>query len=230
MKILLTAKKAFLVTIVFSMTVLLLPNYSKAEENPLPITNQPNTDTPLTENEELTLSQEYENIDDWINTIDPYVIVTEDGTFKLDPNTPTSITESYDWNALQEHINQLNSEIVTNNLQITEDKEIIDPSDNNFMTLVASTGVTKTKKHWWGYTRWLNNSDTKNAIKNLRNAGNISSTSYLFRYIGLPLAGFTSTVAGGYYKLIANRMEAHNKGKGVKLSVTWAAIFTVSSQ
>lgn len=197
MKILPTAKKAFLVTIVFSMMVLLLPNYSKAAENPSLNNNQPNTDIPLTENEELILTQEYENIDDWINILDPYVNLTKDGTFKLDPNTPASIKESYDWDALQEHINQLNSEIITNNLNVTKNKEIVDPSKNNSILLASSSiGVTKTQKYWWGYTRWLNNTDTKNAIKNLRMAGNITSTSKLFKYIGLPIAGFSATVMG----------------------------------
>lgn len=46
----------------------------------------------------------------------------------------------------------------------------------------------------------------------------------------MPTVGFVTSFAGGYCKLVANRLKGNNKGNGTILSVTWAMAFNVEPQ
>ncbi|KRF59435.1 hypothetical protein ASG97_20915 [Bacillus sp. Soil745] len=48
--------------------------------------------------------------------------------------------------------------------------------------------------------------------------------------LDLPTVGFVTFFAGGYHKIIANRLQANNKGNGTILSVTWVLAFNVKPQ
>lgn len=177
---------------------------------------------PLTAEEEQQLSQQYENLDSVISAVEPFVKVTSTGRFILDPFAPTWYKERYAWDALQEHFNELNQQADAGTITITANKEIIEN--------IQMYGVTKTKKHWWGYTRYLNNTDTKNAIAKLNSFGSVVSLAVFFKALNLPTVGFVTSFAGGYHKIIANRLQANNKGNGTILSVTWVMAFNVKPQ
>ncbi|MEE8670794.1 MAG: hypothetical protein SOI41_09240 [Heyndrickxia coagulans] len=48
--------------------------------------------------------------------------------------------------------------------------------------------------------------------------------------LGFVPGAFVGAVAGTYWQLLASRMDAHDKGKGVIVSVTWALFFSVKTR
>ncbi|MEM5687767.1 hypothetical protein AAHB49_22865 [Bacillus cereus] len=176
--------------------------------------------TPLTPEQEQLLVEKYE-MDSMITEVEPFVTYSENEGIKLSSNIPSALYEKYKLSSLEEHFSQLNREVSMGMIAID--------SDLNITSLKMNTaGISKVQKYWWGFTRWMDNIDTKNAVIKLKGVGNISSTSVFLRALGLPIVGFVTSVVGGYYKLVANRLEANNRGRGTVLSVTWAMAFNVS--
>ena len=45
----------------------------------------------------------------------------------------------------------------------------------------------------------------------------------------MPIIGAGVAVTAAYYGLLATRVDANNKGKGVYVGITWAIVFKVNS-
>ncbi|MEK5102758.1 hypothetical protein [Cytobacillus sp. FSL M8-0252] len=193
--------------VVFMLIGGLFPHLSNAEE--------------FDNEEEL---KQYEiDIEKMISEVEPYVTVTNQGRFLLNPFTPKALRDKYDLDNLEVRLNELNQEAEQGIITILSDKTIIQN--------VEVQGVTKTVKHWWGYTRYLNNKDTINAIDQLREFDkDVKSSSTILKILKIPVLGFVASVVSNYGKLVASRLEKNNKGNGTILSITWAMVFNVKAQ
>lgn len=186
------------------------------------------------------MCQEEEIIqEDFIEEADEFVDVSEDGFITL--NIPSDVVEQLSeeqYEMYLEGINEINRLIDQGELEVTENGTIYETSDDDLV--VQGGNVDKMVYHWWGYTRYANNRNTKNLINRFNTASNgdwivcggTASASYLFP-VSAPVTGLMSGLSGmtaGYWGLLASRMSAKNKGKGVIVNMTWAFVFTVNSQ
>lgn len=137
-----------------------------------------------------------------------------------------------------EAIDSINELIEQGELKATENGTLYETSDDELV--VQGGNVDKMVYHWWGYTRYANNKNTKKLINRFNTASNgawvvcggTASASYLFP-VSAPYTGLVSGLTGmaaGYWGLLATRMSAKNKGKGVIVNMTWVLVFTVKSQ
>lgn len=78
----------------------------------------------------------------------------------------------------------------------------------------------------WGYDRKFNNSQAKDlsdyAASVAGGAGIVTGISAWF-----PPVAAIAGVQTGYWSLVAARVNANNKGKGVYVGVTWVAVFNI---
>lgn len=111
--------------------------------------------------------------------------------------------------------------IINSDLSITEKK-------SNVTVLAKSTKkYEKTKRYWWGDKNWYTHAQTKAHIKDL-NSATIAATA--LGILGFAPGAFVGTVAATYWQLLASRMDAHDKGKGVTVLVTWTLVFKVGTR
>jgi hypothetical protein len=155
-----------------------------------------------------------------LKTIEKYVVVQEDGTLALN-DVPHGLYKKYNLEALEAHFNTINKEIKNGHLVVDEELNI---NPTGFSTM-ATYG--KWTYHWWGYDRLFTNSQAKEYVKRLelQAAGAAMVTGVTAPFP--PIAGLAS-ISSGYWLLLANRVEANNKGNGVKVAVTWVNIFNVT--
>lgn len=163
-----------------------------------------------------------------INTVEKYVNLNPDGTIELSEEIPKELVEKYDINSLKERFESLNQQVKDGRIVINEDLSI---SEKNLIQARAAAKYEKTKRYWWGDKNWYTNAQTKAHIKDLNSAviaaGGVATA---MGTLGFVPGAFTGAVAGTYWGLLASRMDAHNKGKGVTVSATWALVFSVNSR
>lgn len=153
-----------------------------------------------------------------VSVIESYVHVTN-GKIEL-KNVPYSIYEKYQLDQLQKHFNNLNEEAEMGNIRI-----------NNDLTIETIGSSSRTVHgtwtyHWWGYDQYFNN---QRAIKFANEASTVAGGAGIATGIGLwfPPVGALFGVTSGYWTLVSARVTANNKGRGVYVGVTWAAIFNI---
>ncbi|MFE4896991.1 hypothetical protein [Peribacillus butanolivorans] len=160
------------------------------------------------------------NGDAVINTIEPYVYIKEDGTIAL-KEVPQEIYETFELEKLEAHFDELNTAVHNKKIVINEDLTITE------LTMTRAAVYGKWTNHWWGMDRKFNNADTKTLINRVTavagGAGIAGGIGYWFPPIGALL-----TVTSGYWTLVGSRLGSNNKGKGVYVGVTWAAIFNIN--
>lgn len=159
------------------------------------------------------------SLSELIEIVEPYVAVNENGfiTFK---NIPIDIYEKYDLSKLQIHFDKLNTLKLKGDISINEDLSIEDHTTN------SRAVYGKWTYHWWGYDRKFSNTQTTSYINQLNTAAAgaviVGSVTGAFP----PISGIANFQAG-YWALLAARVAANNKGKGVYVGVTYALVFDV---
>jgi hypothetical protein len=155
-----------------------------------------------------------------IKAVEPYVEVKEDGIIGF-KDVPKNIYNKYNLDKLQEHFDILNNAVENETITINEDLSI---QDNSFSTYAV---YGKWTYNWWGYDRNFNNSQaialSNYAASVAGGAGIVTGITYMF-----PPVAAIAGVATGYWSLVAARVNANNKGKGVYVGVTWVAAFNIS--
>ncbi|WP_051254730.1 hypothetical protein [Halobacillus kuroshimensis] len=156
-----------------------------------------------------------------IKNVKPYVHLNDDGTIEL-KDVPQETYDRYNLSSLEKHFQTINKGVhngtltVDNNLNVEE----VTPA----FTTMAVYG--KWTYHWWGYDRKFNDYQTEQYIDRLNTqaagAGMVTGVGAWF-----PPVGGLAAVSGGYWYLLATRVDANNHGNGVLVQVTWANIFDV---
>lgn len=164
-------------------------------------------------------SDESQSTPDIIELIEPYVDVDEDGNIGF-KDLPNGFYEKYNLEDLQDHFDHLNNLSQSGHVTINDNLDI----QSNLPTPRTVYGSWTYK--WWGYDRYFNNAQA-NSYKNTlltaaAGATIVAGVSYPFP----PVAGI-ATVQAGYWGLLATRVDANNRGRGVYVGVTWALVFNV---
>ncbi len=154
-----------------------------------------------------------------INTVEPYVEVTEDGKIQF-KDVPQNIYEQYNLYELQKHFDILNATVENEYITINKDLSII----NNTISPFAS--YSEWTYHWWGYDRYFDDSQAKAYANDLSAAAAGATLAIGIGGVFPPIAGI-GTIAAGYWGLLSSRVNKNNKGNGVYVAVTWVLIFDV---
>ena len=175
----------------------------------------------------------------FIEESNEFVEVSEEGLIELElPDDLLEQISEEEYAVYLEAIDSINELIEQGELKATENGTLYETSDDELV--VQGGNVDKMVYHWWGYTRYANNKNTKKLINRFNTASNgawvvcggTASASYLFP-VSAPYTGLVSGLTGmaaGYWGLLATRMSAKNKGKGVIVNMTWVLVFAVKSQ
>ncbi len=179
-------------------------------------------------------------LDQFIEDVNPYVIVNEEGFWELHGDTPKQLYEKYDLENLEESFLKLSSQNIQANLQ--NDSSIngtimsIDqqPAYTTNSTNTFSSRGYNVERYWWGYRTFFNNTQTIRAVSDLgalQTGRNGALALLTIKFPGLAVA--TGTVAAYYSTqvgLLRNRMTFHNKGNGVIVDMTRFDVFSVRSR
>lgn len=180
-----------------------------------------------------------------ILSLEKYIQVKE-GLFVFD--IQKALEDGKDYNLVlgqQKYLEYLNQQVKDNVLKLSKDLTIENIKENDFsqrnMTGVLAKASCKGKSvaakyYWWGYKTVLNSCETKKAISDANTvaaAGGIGGTSLGGLGIFFPvllIPGAISGATGSWFYLFATRLDANNKGKGVIVEMTWAAVFDITPQ
>lgn len=161
--------------------------------------------------------------EDVLNVVEGYVQLQEDGTIAFE-NVPNDLYQDLDLGQLEVHFDTINSAVLNGDLIIDEDLNI---TETGFSTMDHAV-YGEWRYHWWGYQRNFTNAQAQEYRNRLltqaAGAGMVTGVGAWFP----PVAGIAG-VSGGYWALLATRVDANNNGNGVRVSVTWANIFSVTS-
>ncbi|MGN4447664.1 hypothetical protein ACTFOB_22675 [Bacillus cereus group sp. MYBK79-1] len=189
----------------------------------------PNAVTPVKEelniqqNNVEQLSFEEQNM---IKTVEQYVELKEDGKIGFTQFVPQDVYQKFELDKLQEHFNFLNSQVELNTITINPDLTITNVTPAGPVAYAAVYGSWT--YNWWGYERKFNNSQAKTYVSELNTVASTGTIVGTLASRVMPIIGMGVAVTGGYYALLAARVDANNKGKGVYVGITWAIVFNVN--
>lgn len=158
-----------------------------------------------------------------VKKVEKYVSVNANGHIGLDPKHSKNFHKKYNLDELEAHFTLLNSKVDAGAIKINEDLTIEDLSFSTFAV------YNKWTYHWWGYDRNFTNSQAKSYVGELNTAGAVGGMTGAAAAAFMPIVGAGIAVSGGYYYLLAARVDANNKGRGVYVGMTWARVFNVKS-
>lgn len=124
-------------------------------------------------------------------------------------------TRSIIWLNCKIIFDELNQLALDGVITINEDLSIQDNS------ITANAVYGSWTYHWWGYDRKFNNAQTTQYYNYLLT---LAAGGGAF----LPPVAAIAGVSSGYWALLATRVNANNKGRGVLVEVTWVAVFDVT--
>ena len=184
----------------------------------------------------------YSNLteDKVIQILERYVSVSDEGYIYL-KDIPDRVAVVLGDEVIQYYdtvMDELNKLVKSDELYITCNGTIYELSDDEIV--VQGGNVDKVVYSWWGYTRYANNSNSKKMVKELNSKANgLSGAGATAALVGCivpvtkPITAVISAsngIGSAYFKLVAEKIEDKNKGKGVIIKMTWAFVFTVQSQ
>lgn len=175
---------------------------------------------------------------DEVMQLKPYIKV-ESGLYKFD--SYKAIKDGYNSDMVEGqklYLENLNNEAKLGNIFITSDLEIITKNNRSLQNMYRScpgksTGI---KQYWWGYSRYANDCESKRIVSDLNTAaaagtmagGAAGMASLIFPGAAIVAGG--AAFDAGYWWLVATRIDANNKGKGVYIEMTWALLFDITPQ
>ena len=178
---------------------------------------------------------ESSNQEDIISLVEQYVDVTEDGFIKLEL-TDSLIQDigKENYESFLSGIETINSLISIGELSVTDNGTIYELNDDEL--IVQGGNVDKVTYHWWGIRRYASNSSTKEIIDYFSTVSNGAGIACggtaaigLIFPAALPASAF-SGVGAGYFGLLASRISANNKGRGVIIDLTYVLVFNIKPQ
>lgn len=187
---------------------------------------------------EISSVNESNDMNAFIEKADNYLEVNDEGLIELDlPDNVVEMIGSDEYEKILQGIDEINSEVKSGEVIVTDNGTIYDISDEELV--VQGGNVNKVVRHWWGFTRYANNKASKKLAKKLYSNGSfcaLLSTGAggvaFFPGASLP-AGMLSVASGissAWQSHLADRITEENKGKGVKITLTWCLIYTVKGQ
>ena len=197
----------------------------------------------LTDN--IEQSTKIDNLYDYsikdIKKLEPYITV-KNNIFEFD--VEKAIKDGFDKDLVEgqkAYLDFLNSEAEKGIFEIQQNLEIkINTKINNLYENYSCDGYNSFEVHWWGYSRYADNCETNRIINDLNSAAGIGTTAGGLAAIAAIVfpesAGVSggiaagATVTAGYEQLLASRMAANNRGKGVFIEMTWVGIFDITPQ
>lgn len=181
-----------------------------------------------------------EKICDFIDAADEYIEVNDKGYIELNvPKDIVKMISTEEYQQIIEGIDEINSEIEAGELVVTENCTIYDVSDDELV--VQGGNVDKVVKHWWGFTRYANNKNSKKLVKKLNSdassiniiaagAGAVALIPVPVTTLPAGVAAAASGLSAAWMNRLACLIDERNKGKGVKITLTWCMIYTVKGQ
>lgn len=161
--------------------------------------------------------------------LEPFVYVTGDGLFGLDKASALSNGINKDLIALQlSAFDFLNNRALKGEIIINEDLSIYDP---NSFTYLTRNGINRHEVFWWGHRRHASTAEANrisadfNSVATGAAAGAVLGTWF-------PGLGVGAGLTAAYFALLASRIDSHNSrtNRGVIVDVTWALVFSISTQ
>lgn len=206
--------KIMVMALVSVLVLSVAPNVSAYESN----VKEPERVYKVKTDDQTSLDADQQKM---IDAVKPYVSVGKDGLLSLD-NVPNSLYEKYSLDQLEGHFAQLNNDVKNGKITIEKDLSITP------LTLSTSVNYARWTYNWWGYDRKFNNKASKSYQDWLYTAVNTGVIVGGLTYWVPPVASIAG-VSAGYWGLLATRIGAKNKGKGVYVGVTWVAAFRVDT-
>lgn len=206
--------KIMIMALVSVLILSVAPNASAYENN----VKEPERVYKVNSDDQTSLDDEQQEM---IDAVKPYVSVDKDGLLSLN-NVPNSLYEKYSLDQLEGHFAQLNNDVKNGKINVEKDLSIT-PT-----TLSTSVNYARWTYNWWGYDRKFNNKASKSYQDYLYTAAAGGAIVTGLTYLLPPVASI-SGVSAGYWTLLAVRIGAKNKGKGVYVGVTWVAAFRVDT-
>lgn len=171
-----------------------------------------------------------------ILALEEYVTVSEDGLFVLNYNeAKTDGFSTVLLDGQQNYFNYLNSQIENGELTVKDDLTIEDIGQNSFEQNIGTLASCKGKnagpnKFWWGYSAHLNSCSSNTFSADLNSVAAVSTgVAVVAAYFGV-VPAIPPGLSASYFWLLASRVDANNKGKGVFIEMTWALVFDITPQ
>ncbi|AOM08267.1 hypothetical protein OCB08_25140 [Bacillus cereus] len=162
-----------------------------------------------------------------IKTVEQYVELKEGGKIGFTQSVPQDVYKKFELDKLQEHFDFLNSQVELKTIIINPDLTITNVTPEGPVAYAAVYGSWT--YNWWGYERKFNNSQAKKYVSDLNTVANSGAVAGGLAATVMPIIGAGVAVTAAYYGLLATRVDANNKGKGVYVGITWAIVFKVNS-
>lgn len=190
--------------------------------------------------DEVSYENESSDMTAFIEKADDYVEVNNEGLIELNlPDNIVKMIDSDEYENILQGIDEINSEVKSGQVVVTDNGTIYDISDDELV--VQGGNVDKVVKHWWGFTRYANNKNSKKLVKKLNSDASsisiIATGSGAVALIPLPAttlpagaAAAASGLSAAWMTRLACLIDQKNKGKGVKITLTWCMIYTVKGQ
>lgn len=174
-----------------------------------------------------------------IMQLEPYITV-EDGLYKFDSEKAIKDGFNHDLVAGQKlYMEKLNNEATLGNISIDTDLKITSQNNSNSQIALfrSCPGMnTSIEHHWWGYSRYADNCESKRLVSDLNTAaaagtmvGGAAGIATLV-FPGAALVAGGAAIDAGYWSLVATRIDANNQGRGVYIEMTWALVFNITPQ
>lgn len=159
------------------------------------------------------------------NEVYKFLMINEDRTIGFVENIPEDLYVEYKLDKLQEHFNNLNDRVKSNEISINPDFSI--------NQIESRGGVTKVVSYWWGASEWYSyDKAAHNAHIASLYAGSLAGVGVItssFLLIGSIAAGLGSW----YWSAFAENLNYVNNGngqRGVVVDMNWAGVYSIYSQ
>lgn len=193
----------------------------------------------LKEKEPETKIASYEDV----IALDPYVSVVK-GQYVIDKKAATAAGISKELiDSQAEQIKTINQEAKDGLITISEDKAFKVESDKSAFSVTVLEehsdadnlqgcrgGYNSTGFYWWGVRRYACDCETRRIANNLKWCSNI--VNLILSIFKIPNAYARAALNFGkwYWNQLADRMNAHNYGRGVQVNLTWVLAFATYAQ
>ncbi len=115
----------------------------------------------------------------------------------------------------------MNSKIKSGELSASNDLSIANlyvSSEDNELFAGRPTPV---KYHWWGYSRYANDLESRILASNLATVGHVyTGVAVVSTFFGNVPTAFVGGIGTVYFYLVSSRIDANNYRRGVHVSMT----------
>lgn len=184
------------------------------------------------EETEVDEAEIYET-EEFINDVEPYVTVNDNGHLHLQDDIPEYLYEKYRLEELEQRFVELNFQKDQGQLVIEGNLEITDNANNLSQPEISPNALSsgyRVENYWWGSRTFFTNQGTETATEQLELATiGVASAGAIVSAKFPPLApiGTTLVLYSSYLTLLRSRMNSNNNGNGVIVDMTRVDAFSV---